>query len=316
MNNGFFGFPNRNVNNKYSISEFNTSGTYIIPFSAKKLWIMAIGGGGGGGGGGRRAAGTASFGGGGGGGGTIVIHDFLVDTLGGPNTTLLITIGSGGTGGPAGASNTTSGTVGSVGGHTTLSILGSPGFFIAASGGNSGSGGSGTSGNGASGKNNWMFGFFTAAVATHGAGASSSSSAQAGSQVVYYLNHTGGAAGGGINNGTPGTGFQGGAITGGGQFSGVRNPLYTLSSNICQPGQVDTGLPGDSATGKTIFGQYSPGLGGAGGGAGPDTLASGAGAGGAGYRGGGGGGGGGSRNGVAAGAGGRGGDGYVVIVAY
>ena len=110
MNNGIFGFPSvLGFTNLLDIKEYDTSGTYMIPTGAKRIWVMVVGSGAGGGGGARQPSGTGASGGGGGAGGVVNVYNFWVDQLYGsghksnrldlsstPNISLTVGIGSGG----------------------------------------------------------------------------------------------------------------------------------------------------------------------------------------------------------------------------
>jgi len=69
MNHGFFSFPSLLKDNPLiELQEFDTSGTFVIPSFARRLYVLLIGAGGSGGGGASYASFASSCGGGGGGG--------------------------------------------------------------------------------------------------------------------------------------------------------------------------------------------------------------------------------------------------------
>ena len=311
MNNGLFGFPSGVGLTPLSVSEFDASGSYIIPSRATSIAILAVGGGGGGGGGGRRASGTASFGGGGGGGGSIVYQEFRLESLDlKPGTTLLITIGAGGTAGAGAITDTTSGFPAGFGTNTTIGVTGKPGLLIVASGGNPGSGGSNISGTAGSASNRMIFGL---TVSAGGGGGGGTNLGGTGVTITTpYIN--GGAGGGGVST-TPAVGSGGSISLPAFNTLNVTTVEYARSANILVGGSVNTatGPRHANTTVGGLLGRYSPGFGGAGGGGGQTTSAN---SGSNGYRGGGGGGGGGALNTIPTGSGGSGGNGYVVIWAY
>lgn len=327
MNNGFFGFSTPySGSSVIEVKEFDSSGTYIIPNGAKRLWIMLIGGGGGGGSGARLTSGTNTFGGGGGAGGTINTGYYFVNAIGAslesnsaanagftPGSwarSLVITIGAGGDAGTAITADNTNGNPGGAGNPSTVTLSGTPGFMMYSSGGNAGSGGTNTSGAGGVGQQMLINGIPVATTyLTTGAAAQALTNGI--SITVAQYTNTGGAGGGGIS--TSNGSFAGGSInqTSATTLSAINNPF------IVRGGTIKSGGLAASSTSQpfqplTIAGPYTPGLGGVGGGANALSAAN---NGEDGYRGGGGGGGGSSRNTFNSGAGGRGGNGYCVIVA-
>ena len=327
MNNGLYGFPSSNYGSSViSVTEFDSSGTYIIPNGAKRLWIMLIGGGGGGGSGARLGSGTNTFGGGGGAGGTINTGYYFVNAIGAslesiavanPGFTpgswarsLVIVIGAGGNAGTAITADSTNGNPGGAGNPSTVTLSGTPGFMMYSSGGNAGSGGTNTSGAAGAGQQMLINGIPVATTYLT-TGAQGQALANGNPITVSQYANTGGAGGGGIN--TANGSFNGGSINAASNaiISAINNPF------IVRGGTIKSGGLAASSTSQpfqplTIAGPYTPGLGGQGGGASTTTAAN---NGGGGYRGGGGGGGGGSRNTFNSGAGGIGGNGYCVIVA-
>lgn len=326
MNNGFYGFPQSNYGTSViEVKEFDSSGTYQIPNGTKRLWIMLIGGGQGGGGGLRGATGGAGniFAGSGGGAGTINTAYYFVDTLGGssestpsasgssPNSVpsawgklLAVTIGAGGIGGAgATADNTATGAVGTDGGYSTVTLTGYPGYLMVSAG---------TSNYPIiNGIYTGTFEFTTNGTRTPRYGVSYDSFG------TFFILPTGvvfdrnGADGGYVA--VNGDAFPGSGIASYPEFS-----YDPTASAISDPFRT-TKLGGNTGTAVSqvseqlsLYGPYSPGLGGVGGGASTTTAAN---NGTDGWRGGGGGGGGASVNGFTSGAGGNGGNGYCVIVA-
>lgn len=335
MNNGFFGFStNQNLGTVLDIKEFDSSGTYIIPSGATRLWVMLIGAGCGGGGGRRSAINVAASGGGGGAGGTVNTAYYWVDSLSlasetysGPGSsavrpgsygkTLTIVLGAGGAGGAKATGDSTSGSPGGRGGDSYIQVTGSLGNMMYSYGGaNYGSpfGAGGTETSGAGGTVNTVSGYpmINGIASPMASTAFSSNGSGAGNNLTYYGLHSsnGGAGGGSISGANAGINAGGLTVNIATQPL-ILNPFWNLSSASLKAGGItDGGTPSFEAL--TTYGPYSPGLGGVGGGAGL-TVAAGNGT--NGYRGGGGGGGGASRNGLAAGDGGSGGNGYCVIIA-
>jgi hypothetical protein len=341
MNKGFYGFPNAYSGSTIvDIKEFDSSGTYVIPDGARRLWIAIWGAGSGGGGGARQGSGVAAFGGGGGGGGMVNMAYYFVESIGlagesyaagSPNDrpgsrgkTLTIVIGAGGSGGNGGTTDTSNGSNGGRGGDSWVSVTGmtfSANGMISAYGGANygspfGSGGTTTSGSGgapASVSNGALInGVPSAQTSTTYSWNGTSSSATLGVTVltVYGIGNNGGTAGGGIS--TANTALDGGSISYGTvtTISVVSNPLLSTSGNIKNGGTANGTAPAYTPIG--FHAAYSHGFGGVGGGAGTSTSGA---NGEDGWRGSGGGGGGASRNGFTAGNGGRGGNGYCLIVA-
>lgn len=327
MNNGFYGFPSSNYGSSViSVTEFDSSGTYVIPNGAKRLWIMLIGGGGGGGSGARQDAGIATFGGGGGAGGTQNTGYYFVNAIGATlesnaaanagftpgsaSRILTIAIGAGGAGGTSASSNTSNGSGGTAGGASTVTLNGTPGFMMYSSGGGAGGGGTTSSGTAGTGQQRLQNGMpRTTTYSTTGNPGSTTGAADY-SASIYQS--TGGGGGGGVNTGN-GAGAGASII-----IPNLSTAPLIVDPNIAAGATVKSGGLSGTATNQPFIPatvgnlKYAPGLGGAGGGASGTTAAN---NGTDGYRGGGGGGGGGSRNGFASGAGGRGGDGYCVIIA-
>ena len=129
MNNGFFGFPSANSEGTSKLTQFDSSGAYMILPGTKRIHIFAVGGGGGGGGGFRSTVNNTGGAGGGGGGG-IVITQYNVEDLGGIGVSLIINIGAGGVGGVGGATNGAAGSNGSGSGSTQIYVSGKPGILI------------------------------------------------------------------------------------------------------------------------------------------------------------------------------------------
>lgn len=269
-----------------------TNDQWVIPDGAKYMTLRAVGGGGAGGQGRRGAAGTVRCAGGGGGGAPLTEFFVKADDLGGPGTTLYVTVGAGGIGGSTSSIDNINGQVGTDGLPTTVStsaVLAVANTVVFAAGGNNGGGGTQTNGvGGGTGTGGKYNGSGAGAASTTGGGGPAGGSNGPGA--------SGGGAGGGITSAdNPGNGGLGGYAPGG------RNVGATAGNvNLVRDGA-------DALT--TLF--LGPGGGGAGGAA---SIVADAGSGGNGIRGGGGGGGGASLNGFAAGRGGGGGDGFVEIV--
>lgn len=341
MNAGFYGFPNpKSGSTIVDIKEFDSSGTYVIPDGARRLWITLWGAGSGGGGGARQASGTNAYGGGGGGGGMVNMAYYFVESIGlagesyaagspvdrpgSRGKTLTVVIGAGGSGGNGGSTDTSNGSDGGRGGDSWVSVTGmqfSANGMISAYGGANygtpmGRGGTTTSGLGgtpASVSNGALInGVPSAQTATtyswNGTNSQVASSATA--ITVYGIGNNGGTAGGGISTGN--TAYDGGSIAYGTvqTITVVSNPLLSTAVNIKNGGAANSAAPPFNPIG--VHAAYSNGFGGVGGGAGTSTSGA---NGEDGWRGGGGGGGGASRNGFTAGNGGRGGNGYCLIVA-
>ena len=331
MNNGFFGFSNIfDTTNIIEIKEFDQSGSYLIPNSAKRIKILVVGSGAGGGGGARKATGTASGGGGGGAGGPINIFNFWVDQLYGggntqtnPNTgvsgtsniTLSVVIGAGGTGGPGGANDGDNGTAGSIGGGSFVSIPGSSGYLMKSIQSGASAAGQGGTTSAGSGGGSTPYPFFGLPTASNlGGGASGSNTiSTAGGIANSDFGQNGGAGGGGVSS--TNTASNGGSQTAvaTGTVTSIVNSEFVRNTTIVSGTSANSASKPVSSFGFSILGQYSRGLGAAGGGGGATANGS---DGGDGWRGGGGGGGGGCRNGFTAGNGGNGGNGYIVIIAY
>jgi len=342
MNNGFYSFPSpKSDSTIVDIKEFDSSGTYVIPDGARRLWITLWGAGSGGGGGARQGTGVAAYGGGGGGGGMVNMAYYFVESLGlagesyaaGSPTvrggsrgkTLTVVIGAGGSGGNGGASDTSSGSDGGRGGDSWVSVTGftfSANGMISAYGGANytnpfGRGGSTTSGSGgtpASASNGALINGVPSAqtLTTYSWNGTNSAITTLTAQTVYSIGNNGGTAGGGISTGNAGQ--AGGNIAYGTAqtITVVSNPLLSTAGAaiIKTGGAANSAAPPFNPIG--IHAAYSNGFGGVGGGAGTSTSGA---NGENGWRGGGGGGGGASRNGQTAGNGGSGGNGYCLIVA-
>jgi len=304
MNQGIFGFPTTLNGIVLSTKQIDVSGTYLIAPGTKRLVIFLVGAGGGGGGGGRRASGTAQSGGAAGSGGSLAYQDFLVEDLGGANTTLSIIIGAGGSIGGAASADNLSGTVGGAGGTTSITPTGKPGILMDCLGGLGGAGGSTTATTGGAARTGYLYG----TSLTHIIGGGSSAVGVATNSIASTINSHGGAGGAGLAT-TP-VALVGGVvyIPAIGSTPVVSNPDFARGSTIYSGG-TSTVAPVNSYL--HIMGKMSPGFGGAGGGSGTTGATKG----GNGFRGSGGGGGGSTINTFTAGDGGKGGDGYVCIVA-
>lgn len=317
MNNGFNGFPQSNYGTSViEVKEFDSSGTYQIPNGTKRLWIMLIGGGAGGPAGARQAAGVDSVNFVGGAAGVLNTAYYFVDTLGGSSEStpsasgsspdsvpsawgklLAVTIGAGGIGGAgATADNTATGAVGTDGGYSTVTLTGYPGYLMVCAGHDSFP---------------IINGVYTAndpdtfnGIRTPYEVLDSTNTLWLPQGVVYDRN---GQAGGSINTSTPNKGYGIGTYPTENTYSAISDPFRVAKSG----GSTGTAVSEISEQ-LSLYGPYSPGLGGVGGGASTTTAAN---NGTDGWRGGGGGGGGASVNGFTSGAGGNGGNGYCVIVA-
>jgi hypothetical protein len=337
MNFGIYGFPSTYglaTSSIISITEFDASGTYVIPANASILQILLIGGGGGGGGGQHNTASAPRGGGAPGSGGSIVYQEFLVSELG-TGTRLNIQIGQGGNGGSRG--NASNGGLGSVGSSSIITIPGRPGFYIRALGGAAGGGGATPVATPAAAGGAARRSYFNGVQidnATPPSGSISVSIANSGytGYFVYVQDQrsNGGAAGGNVV--TTSTAQWGGSIevqtetNSTGQT--VNLPvIYDVFFSVLGPsgqgitlgyGGSTNGTPAQTKgqDGGMIFSsmkQFGGGFGGAGGGA--SVIVNG-GNGGNGYRGSGGGGGGAAfGTGLSGGTGGNGGNGYCCIVA-
>jgi hypothetical protein len=351
MNQGFFGFPSISDSNIIDQKEFDISGSYYIPSTAKSLIIFAVGGGGGGGGG-VRLSGNGCAGGNGGNSGHVVITQIDKKSLNGI-THLNIVIGAGGTGGAGSPSNGATASPGTGGGATSVGIPGKKAPFIVAAGNQFGIVGSTSFPNsqapsGASIGISILFGTVTTPdpVSYVGSGSNFPNFPDVNSTLgirgargttettggsIHVLNPLtcGGAGGGGVTHGSPaGTARSGGnvkifdansvmQITSASLnylpvFSSITSGDYAPNDTVYAGGSVNTATPPINSN-QLICPEcmYSIGFGGAGGGGGASTSAN---NGANGYRGGGGGGGGGAKN-VTAGNGGKGGNGYVKIIA-
>jgi len=356
MNFGIYGFPSTYglaTSSIISITEFDASGTYVIPANASYLQILLIGGGGGGGGGAQSGnPGTFPYGGGGGGaGGGIVYFECLVSELG-TGTRLNIQIGEGGPGGARGSGSTNTAVnlgagngLGTVGSSSSITIPGRPGFYIRAIGGGAASGNATNGAFGSAPAGGIRTSSFNGVPMSNLPGANGSwSTTIANGQVanagwtgtyVYIQDQrsNGGAAGGSVISAT--SAAFGGSIevlnldqrTTGTQVPVIYDIIF---SALGASGQGITavygGLTGNvvggsdsranGGNGIMIFSSMKHIGGGAGGGGGGASVVGNAGNGGNGYRGGGGGGGGGCRGtGFFGGTGGIGGNGYCCIVA-
>jgi len=335
MNQGLYGFPSTIgvvTPNIISITEFDVSSTYSIPYNCESLQILLIGGGGGGGGGGSgNNVATNSGGGGGGGGGSVVYQECLItDNLGG--TTLVITIGAGGFGGTRGTAGG-AGSAGAPGSQSTITVRGRPGFFMRAIGGPAGLGGTTPTVNGAALGGAGRISSINGAQVTNTSGSNGSwtlgTNDSGWTGTNYYIvdmRSNGGAGGGSPLSNTTAT--KGGSIERV-DAATVNTPIvYDMNTTILigSTAGVTAAFGGNTGGGLTGIGQngqymianslrvFAGGIGGAGGGGSNRVSGS---PGGNGYRGGGGGGGGGGRAATAipGGTGGNGGNGYCVIIA-
>lgn len=347
MNFGIYGFPSTYglaTSSIISVTEFDASGTYVIPANAAFLQVLVIGGGGGGGGGGQGGTTTtvAYGGGGGGGGGSVIYTECLVSELG-TGTRLNVQIGQGGNGGSraSGSTNTTvnSGGDGVIGSASSITIPGRPGFYIRALGGAAGLGGRAGSAAGAASGGGGRSSSFNGVPMSNVSGANGSwnqaQNANSGftGSFVYIQDQrcNGGAAGGNIVSTT--TAQCGGsieiinldALTTSTQIPILYDMVFTVLGASGQgitavygglTGTVSDATRAAGGNGIMIFSSMKHLGGGAGGAGGGASIGATAGVGGNGYRGGGGGGGGAARGtGTAGGTGGVGGNGYCCIVA-
>lgn len=353
MNFGIYGFPSTYglaTSSIISVTEFDASGTYVIPANASLLQILLIGGGGGGGGGAHVGGTPGTFpvnGGAGGGGGSIVYSEFLVSELG-AGTRLNIQIGQGGPGGSRGAAGTSTtiaaGGLATVGSSSIVTIPGRPGFYIRALGGQAANGGNNAvnapsvTGNSSGGARTSYFNGASITPSSSGANTNwsqNTSIANAGwtGSFVYIQDQksNGGAAGGSVISNTA-CQFGGSieiinldANTSGTQVPVIYDMVFSVlgasGQGITAVYGGLTGLTSDviravGGNGIMIFSSMKHIGGGAGGGGGGASVVANGGYGGNGYRGGGGGGGGASRGaGFSGGTGGAGGNGYCCIVA-
>jgi len=297
MNFGFFGFPAKIPSDPSLFAEYDSSGTYVIPKGCKLLMVFATQGGAGGLGGLTGNSGVAVGVAQGGSGGTPAFQLIDVDSIGGPGTTLEVTIGPGGAGLVGQTGGPTPGLGGGEGGLVRLSVAGRGDLFVI---GWSNEVYVGFTNTGSIGSH-----VLSMRVGTSGYGQPPS----AGGLTVSDFRHTGGASGGGLSaaNATA----AGGNIT-----KQATNISHFCSGRVANTqsyvvGGAAGGGAGSSST-QTINGLFSPGIPGAGGGS---STTGNAGAGGAGYRGAGGGGGGAARTGFTGGNGARGGDAYMAILA-
>lgn len=294
-----------------SVAEFDTSGTFVIPPFAKRVYVLLVGGGQGGVGGPQGTENLLLRSGGCGGG--IFVDDLPVGLFGPPGTVVTVTIGAGSAGGAGATGSGTFGATPSAGGSSSIGINGKPGSFISI-------------GSNTSIVESWYFGNY---MDTTGANSSFAGLGVGGSRNAQQSLNAGGIMDW-ISNGGAGGGVTGG--TGAPQqvhysgFTAISSNLQTQTSPRYANGTVSGTylpvIPGGSpnspdsarnSDGFSIGGAYTPGLGGVGGGGSTTTVG---GRGGNGWRGGGGGGGGGSMTGFVGGTGGNGGNGYCVLIAY
>ena len=317
MNNGFFGFPSTTYSTFLDIKEFDTSGYYSVPMSARSLLIFAVGAGGGGASGRRAAPAGVAGGGGGGGGGSLIYSRYILDDVVTPGSQLNIVIGAGGSGGAIVIADNVNGNNGVVGGDTYIQVNNKAGYMVYAIGGNFGL--AGTVSGGAAGAARGSNYFHKYGVLHGGAGSAGGVTKGTAYSVLVPrqsgLTWHGGAGGSGYTNTGTVAAAGNDIIAGTSATLSSINPIGYAKSAVILSGGAATGGNGTSSTFQ-ISGKLSPGVGGAGGGGSNGVSSSAAGAGGNGYRGSGGGGGGGSRAGFNSGAGGRGGNGYVCIIAF
>lgn len=322
MNSGLFGFSNfpTSADKDSGLlirSQFDASGTFVIPNRCKNLLIYAICGGGGGGSGRTSSTTNNASGGSGGAGGYAMYGQFDADALGGAGTSLSIIVGAGGLGGAAVSASSTNGNDGTNGGATAIALPSGNYLFYGSHGTssfnrNAGYGGVlSTLSSGLSGQLNMLVHgiTLTSTYATRGSSGTVDNQTLSNSLLPLW-----GAGGGGVN--ASNVASAGGNINNNtSAFTGARvfNPIAASAATICAGGTADSGLAGESARFRVVVGAMSAGLSGAGGGGGVNNNG---GNGGDGYRGSGGGGGGGARDGKTSGAGGNGGNGYVCIEAY
>jgi hypothetical protein len=318
INFGFFGFPNTSVKPLTDVAEFDSSGSYRIPQGCKLLYIFATSAGGGGGTGLATGTGVAtgsSYPGLGG----MCSHQ-LVDVLsiGGEGTILDIIIGAGGAGIPGQTgSEYIPGLTSQEGGATTISVRGrgtimhlftgnityhfsselrdnstyiAPVFGLALAGHGRNPGSTYTDARDNSGVQGGSISAGNVATAGNSINKTSNTN---NTYISASVTYGGTILAGGANTGGEGASFS--SIAGTGTSTGGQYPTYfTIHKTTPQPN-----------------GRFSPGIGGAGGGA---NLTGNGGRGGNGYRGGGGGAGGSCRTGFTTGNGGRGGNGYCAIL--
>lgn len=331
MNEGLYGFSTTSGLGVLSVTEFDSSGTYVIPKKAKTLQIILVGGGGGGCGGRCSAAGTAASGGPAGSGGGINVQELLVSDFVNVST-LNITIGSGGAGGAA-SSTTGGGTLGAIGGNSYITTNESNSYFIIqAPGGQVYTGTAATIAaaaitTGLAGNRQNLFGTYLSPASGILTTGTSVNAASLNITITTPFTHClAGGPGGSASTGA-GVAFPGASIVLAATPSNAQTVIipyaYDVYQSASQPGTstivaggaINLGaIAGKGEDGKMLSRRMrliGVGSGGAGGG-GATTV--GAGNGGNGYRGGGGGGGGGGRV-VASGAGGNGGNGYCCIIA-
>lgn len=312
MNNGFFGFPTANSEGTSKLTQFDSSGAYMILPGTKRLYIFAVGAGGGGGGGARAPSGTGSGGGSGGGGGGMVYAQYNVEDLGGIGVSLIINIGAGGIGGIAAMTNSSPGLISSGSGSTQIYISGKPGILINALAGLPGNPGTNGAGGAATVSTSFVRYNFPPITGAVGVSTAGGTVIPISITVLTLFNH-GGCGGGGVTTGS--AGIRGGFIlTPTNAVLGIISSKFlreTRAGTLYDGGQINTATPPVNSSDQ-INGVFSPGVGAPGGGGGASVSAN---AGGNGYRGSGGGGGGAALNDIAAGSGGNGGNGYVAIFA-
>lgn len=224
-----------------------SSGAYTVPASATQLRVVCVGGGGGGGGGGASSSPIPQVGGSGGSAGTTSSQ--IVSVRG--NSTLSVTIGSGGSGGSGGAAGGDNvGGDGTAGGNTTVT---GAGISVCGTGGPGGRG------------------------AVGGSTQTSEGSAYGGHQGQTTSGVTGGCGGGsGAGGGSP-IEYSPGGGGGGGSSSTTAGGDGGMSGSSNQGGSP--GGSGKNSTSSGIAGASasSPGAGGGGGGGGTNGQPGGAG---------------------------------------
>lgn len=281
----------------YVLTAYTSSGSFTVDYTARDLFVLAIGGGGGAGSGMRGAASTNRFGGGAGQGGAMVYRRLNPRSL---PTDIVINVGSKGIGGLGQTVDSTNGNPGTAGGDSEF------GAYVKAKGGNPGLGGTtaaGTPGNGALASS--CIPAYGPYVILPGNGGAGSTNATATTGTQGLLGNTGTPGGGGatgINNtnvsGTVG-GQGGGVIANGisilGPSSASPNGVSNLANFLMFETSLTTGHGIGSAGAGGTSTQINGGNGGnygAGGGGGAATL-----------------------NGTTSGKGGDGGDGLVLVLA-
>ena len=234
------------------VTVLDSDGIYQVPSGATTLRVTCVGGGGGGGGGGAAPGGaTAQVGGSGGASGTTSQQVVTV----GDDTTLSVTIGTGGAAGEGGASGA-DGSDGTPGGATTVSA---GGILVVGAGGAGGQGSPAGAGHAVAGA---AYGATPGTFVSSPTAGCGGGSGQSGGWPIAFS--PGGGGGGGSADATSGgAAGQPGSATGGG-VGGVSG----------------TGTSGAGVSGAVATDPGAPGGGGGGGAAGANGGAGGAGAGG------------------------------------